>query len=345
MTSQLKYDMKQDLLNHIKALPEEVSQGVLTFLQSYRSAHTSPETFAKSIETLTQYIEQLKLQLRSPYTFANFHQKEREPFDFYQMARNLVEPLIDRSKSSVRGVHVVQDIDDKLARGENVLFLANHQTEPDPQIISLLIEQYSRRLAEDMVYVAGHRVTTDPMAVPMSRGCNLICIYSKKYIEHPPEMRTEKLQHNARSLAKMEELLNQGGAAIYVAPSGGRDRWDEEGRVAIASFDPQSVELFRLLAKKARRPTHIHLLTLSTINILPPPKGIQVALGEQRIASSSPVHLDFSEECIFDEATTHVDKIERRKQRAEMLTEQIRKTYNSFFDDRNKNDGSITSKR
>lgn len=323
--------MKEEFLARIQKLPKEVSQGILLFIQSYKDAHSSKEALEKSMLFLKQYMEQLDKQLKNPYTFSHYHQREREPFDFYQMARNLFLPLIDQEHSSITGITVIKEIDEKLARGENVLFLANHQTEPDPQIISLLVEPYSKRLAEEMVYVAGHRVTTDPMAVPMSRGCNLLCIYSKKYLEHPPEQKSEKLQHNAKSLSKLEELLNKGGTAIYVAPSGGRDRWDDKGNVAIAAFDPDSVELFRLFAKKAKKPTHIHLLTLSTINILPPPKGINVSLGEARIASRGAVHLDFSEECIFQESTTPGDKIARRKERAEKLTEQIRTTYHNFF--------------
>ena len=51
-------------------------------------------------------------------------------------------------------------------------------------------------LAEKVVFVAGHRVTTDPLAIPFSMGCNLLCIYSKKYIESPPELKAAKQQQN-----------------------------------------------------------------------------------------------------------------------------------------------------
>jgi glycerol-3-phosphate O-acyltransferase len=41
----------------------------------------------------------------------------------------------------------------------------------------------------------------------------------------------------------------------YVAPSGGRDRPNQEGIVEVAPFDPQSIEMFNLMAKKSTRPT------------------------------------------------------------------------------------------
>lgn len=324
-------DERQFFSDIFKELPHQVAESVHSFFSSYRTAFSSSENFSLHLPMLRTFLEKLRQQLLSPYHFSHYHIKEQEPFDFFHMARMMILPLIDVPHSRVSGIDNIYSIHEALERKENVIFLANHQIEADPQIISLMVEPYSKKLADDMVYVAGHRVTTDPLAAPFSRGCNLICIYSKKYIEHPPELRAEKLQHNARSLACIEELLHEGGLCMYVAPSGGRDRWDNEGNVAIADFDPQSVELFRLLSKKARKPTHLHLLTLSTIHILPPPKQINVELGEQRIASKGPVHLHFSEKIIFDEPSIGSDKIQARQERADMLTKKIKQTYTSFF--------------
>ena len=321
----------EPLLAQIQAFPETTAQSLKTFCQSYQKAHLSKRSFEESLPTLMEYVEHVGEQLKSPYIFSHFHQKECWPFDFYDMARRLVKPLIDQDNSVVQGKEVLVSLDHALARGENVIFLANHQTEPDPQIISLMVEPYSRRIAQEMVSVAGHRVTTDPTAVPLSRGCNLLCIYSKKYIEYPPEHKAEKLQHNARSLAKLEELLSKGGTALYVAPSGGRDRWNEKGEVLIAPFDPQSVELFRLIAKKAKTTTHFHLLTLSTMHLLPPPIGTNMELGETRRASRGAVHLHFSEEYFFDERDQKEEKTKLRQERAEALTSRIRTTYAQFF--------------
>ncbi len=100
-----------------------------------------------------------------------------------------------------------------------------------------------------MIFVAGERVITDPLAVPFSMGRNLLCIFSKRYIDHPPEQKMKKQLHNKRTMELMSELLSEGGKAIYVAPSGGRDRPNADGVVEIAPFDPQSIEMFYLMAR------------------------------------------------------------------------------------------------
>jgi len=54
----------------------------------------------------------------------------------------------------------------------------------------------------------------------------------------------------------MSELLSEGGKAIYVAPSGGRDRPNAQGVVEIAPYDPQSIEMFYLMTQRAGHLTH-----------------------------------------------------------------------------------------
>lgn len=324
---------EKELLDCIRTeFPQELSQMLDAFCHSYKKATASEKEYHDLLPILYSYVREVKKNLHNPYLFSHFHKQERDPFDFYRMALSLVQPLIDQKTSSIHGKEILVDLEKALQRGENVIFLANHQTEIDPQIISLMVEPYSQAIAEKTVYIAGHRVTTDPMAIPFSRGCNLICIYSKKHIEHTPESRADRLQHNARSLNQIEELLRKGGVAFYVAPSGGRDRWDESGEVQIAPFDPQSIEMFRLFAKRTSVPTHFHLLTLSTIDLLPPPKERRVALGEERIASRGPVHLSFSQELFFDEEEKVVDKKQLRQERADRLTQQVKETFLHFHE-------------
>jgi hypothetical protein len=53
--------------------------------------------------------------------------------------------------------------------------------------MSLLLEHYDnnsnnhsgkyRELAEKIIYLAGHKVTNDPIAIPHSKGRNLLCIH------------------------------------------------------------------------------------------------------------------------------------------------------------------------
>ena len=73
-------------------------------------------------------------------------------------------------KSTVLGVEHLQSINASLEKGHNAIFLANHQTEADPQAISILLEKISPEYAEKLIFVAGERVITDPLAVPLAWG-------------------------------------------------------------------------------------------------------------------------------------------------------------------------------
>jgi glycerol-3-phosphate O-acyltransferase len=84
--------------------------------------------------------------------------------------------------------------------------------------------------AEKMIYIAGHKVTNDPIAIPFSMGRNLICIHSKKHIKNPPEEFPMKQAQNMESMKYMGEIINEGGNVIWLAPSGGRDRPDASGQ-------------------------------------------------------------------------------------------------------------------
>ncbi len=173
-------------------------------------------------------------QAQQPHVFSIFHKSIRQPFDYYQFGLDFIRPFIDFSHSQIFGLSFLHTIQNQIELGENVILLANHQTEPDPQIISLLLEKITPKLALEMVFVAGHRVIQDPMAIPMSLGRNLLCIYSKKHMSYSPQEKPQKVLHNQRTLQEIQKLLNEGGYCIYVAPSGGRDRPDASGRVTIA---------------------------------------------------------------------------------------------------------------
>jgi glycerol-3-phosphate O-acyltransferase len=127
----------------------------------------------------------------------------------------------------------------------------------------------------------------------------------------------------------MAELLSAGGHAIYVAPSGGRDRRDASGTVTVAPFDPQNVEMFYLMAQRALRPTHFYPMALSTYDILPPPETVQVELGEPRTMTYSPVHLAIGAELDmagFDA----LERTERRVARADAAWNAVRELYAAF---------------
>lgn len=306
---------------------------IRSFYDNYQQAlaHSSqPERGQQLFELLIKLVIE---QMQHPHQFSIFHRSIRQPFDYYQFGLDFIRPFIDFSRSKIFGMDSLKFIQNQLKRNENVILLANHQTEPDPQAISLLLEKIDPKLASEIVFVAGHRVISDPMAIPMSLGRNLLCIYSKKHIAHPPEEKAKKVLHNQRTLKKMQELLNEGGYCIYVAPSGGRDRPNAAGAVDVAPFDPQSVELFWLLGQQAERPTHFYPLALQTFHLMPPPRQVEKELGEKRLINVTPIYLAFGEEIEMENfpGSEHLDKKAKRKQRAEYIWQRVCQNYQSFF--------------
>ncbi len=299
----------------------------LDFIRCYRTAlEKSGQSFAPLIPTFQLFFRLVLEQLRSPYSFEPYHKKIRHPIDYYRFSLDFIRPLIDVSHSKLSGLEILDQMQAQIANGDNVVFLANHQTEADPQAIAILLEKNYPKLAEQIIYVAGERVVTDPLAIPFSLGCDLLCIYSKRYIDQPPEQKAKKQLHNKNTMELMSRLLQEGGKAIYVAPSGGRDRKDPAGHIIPAPFDPNSVEMFYLMAKKAKRPTHFYPLALDTYDLLPPPETIQVELGETRIAKRTSIRIAFGPECNM-ESYTGETKEERRSAKAEGIWKTVCKLY------------------
>jgi glycerol-3-phosphate O-acyltransferase len=139
----------------------------------------------------------------------------------------------------------------------------------------------------------------------------------------------QKQLHNQRTMKLMSSLLKEGGKCIYVAPSGGRDRPNKEGVVEVAPFDPDSIEMFRLMALQAKTPTHFYPLSLSTYNVLPPPSTIEKGIGEKRYANKSVVHICFGKECNME--LKHLDpsisKHEKRALLANSIEAEVKKDY------------------
>jgi glycerol-3-phosphate O-acyltransferase len=311
-------------------IPEELAKVVRNFYYSYDAAiKENNYPTQKAQATLNQFLDFVIEQLHTPYSFEPFHQGILKPFDYYHFGLEFIRPLVLFDKSTLTGIENLDAIEAAISKGENVILLANHQTEPDPQAISLLLEKTYPRLAEDMIFVAGHRVTTDPLAVPLTKGRNLLCIYSKRHMETPPEQKLEKLAHNQRTMKKMAQLLDEGGKCIYVAPSGGRDRLNANGVVEVAPFDPQSLEMFWLLSKQASKPTHFYTLALATYNLLPPPSSIDKELGENRHTRCTPIHLAFGREIDMENypGSDNPDKKQKRQNRADHIGKIVADAY------------------
>lgn len=307
----------------LDALPPKYQKILKDFFACYEQA-TGLFNYVQNV-----FVERLLELQKHPFTFEPYHKKVRHPFDYYKFGLDFIRPLIDVAHSKVWGLDVLAQIDKQLQAGENVVLLANHQTETDPQAISILLEKTHPHIGEKIIYVAGERVVTDLLAIPFSMGCDLLCIYSKRYIDHPPEQKMQKQLHNKNTMELMSRLLKEGGKIIYVAPSGGRDRCNADGKIEIAPFDPASIEMFYLMAKKAKTPTHFYPFTLATYDILPPPETVQKELGEKRLAKRCPIHIAFSPEFDMEHflGSQETDKETRRQNRANAIWEIVNNTY------------------
>ncbi len=329
ISEQVFFDQLEDLhKRHV--IPDKYYRIILQFYDCFKMAiEQARQPLESVISTFLLFLKLVRDQFEHPYSFEPYHQKIRQPIDYYQFSLDFIRPLIDFSRSTVQGLDVLDEIEHQRSCGENIVFLANHQTETDPQAIAILLQKTHPRLAESMIYVAGERVVTDPIAIPFSMGCDLLCVYSKRYIDHPPELKLEKQLHNKNTMELMCRLLQEGGKAIYVAPSGGRDRKNAEGRVEVAPFDPQSVEMFYLMAQKAKTPTHFYPLSLDTYDLLPPPDTIQKELGEKRPAKYCPIHLLFAPEFDMErfEGFQEKDKRKRREMRAYAIWNLVKNNF------------------
>lgn len=269
-------------------MPERVKSNLYAFYRGYRNALKDNPSIDDIWIELLKVIKSLHT---TPFIFQPYHEKIRNPFDYFAFGNHFFRQLVDETTSAVHGHEQLEEIISHLKNGHNVIFFSNHQIEADPQAISILLNDKYPQLAEEIIAVAGERVITDPLAIPFSMGRNLLCIYSKRYIDHPPEKKTEKQHHNKRAMELMRLLLQQGGKCIWVAPSGGRDRRNANGMVEVAKFDPQSIEMFYLMAQKAKTPTYFYPMALSTYEVLPPPETVQIELGETRHSKRGPIHL------------------------------------------------------
>ncbi len=297
----IRFLSKLDDLKKRGFLPKENAANLEHFFQEYLQ-EISPKENLSSVYTLFfQLLEKIEMQIQQMHVFGRYHEKILYPFDYHSFGKDFVRPLIDLAHSTAHGIEKMQAIEQQLKRGENAIFFANHQTEVDPQIMFVLLEKKAPFLVDKLIFVAGERVIKDPHAIPFSLGCNLFCIYSRKYIATPPEKREEKQLHNKKTMQVLKEQLDQGGKCIYVAPSGGRDRMQKNGEITLAPFDEKSIAMLHLMAKKASSITRFYPLALQTYHLLPPPNERHTKMGEERRVKRVPVGLFLGEEIPLDE--------------------------------------------
>jgi glycerol-3-phosphate O-acyltransferase len=314
---------------------KEISDKIYNIcLQLYESYSASLEAQGFSMVPFEHLFEELLFlvlkHVHTPYQFEPYHHKITQPYNYYRFGIEFIRPIVDKSKSYVYLPQNLEKMQTQLKKQESVILFANHQTEVDPQLMSLMLEESYPQLGEEVIFVAGDRVITDPVAVPFSMGRNLLCIYSKRHIDNPPEKKEEKLQHNQKTMHRMKELLSEGGKFIYVAPSGGRDRPDKKsGEVVVAPFDPPSIEMFRLMAKQAHRPVHFYPLSLVTYDILPPPPSVETDVGEIRHAKREGALFTFGDEIDMETfpGSESTDRHIKREARAQYIWNLVNTNY------------------
>jgi glycerol-3-phosphate O-acyltransferase len=319
-------------LERLRELGEgnKLSSVLAKFYQSYAGAVANKGHRIEEYEPiLLEFLNLVQKQLKEPFPFEPYHEGIRSPIDYYRFGLDLLRPLVIFETSKCLGLEYLERMQTQLGAGQNVILFANHQTEPDPQAISLLLEKTHPQFAEEMIFIAGHRVITDPLAVPFSMGRNLLCIFSKKYVDADPALKQEKMAHNQRTMKKMAQLLSEGGKCIYVAPSGGRDRPNAAGVVEVARFDAQSIEMFSLISHQAGKETHFYPLALATYALLPPPNSVGKEIGEKRQAHCTPIHMAFGREIDMDHfpGTEGADKRQKRRARADAIWEEVKRLY------------------
>ncbi|ESR45959.1 hypothetical protein CICLE_v10001047mg [Citrus x clementina] len=259
--------------------------------------------------------DRVLLDIEEPFTFSSYHKSMREPFDYYMFGQNYIRPLVDFRSSYVGNVSLFFEMEEKLNQGHNIVLISNHQTEADPAIIALLLESTNPHVAENLTYIAGDRVITDPLCKPFSMGRNLICVYSKKHMLDVPELIEMKRKSNTRSLKEMALLLRGGSQIIWIAPSGGRDRPDPvTGEWYPAPFDTSSIDNMRRLAEHSGIPGHIYPLALLCHDIMPPPPQVEREVGEKRVISFHGAGLSVAPEISFPDIITASKNPEEAKE-------------------------------
>ena len=116
----------------------------------------SPELVARIMGSIA---DRTFNQFLDPYTFPSYHKRLLEPYDYYKFGQNYVRTLINFNKSVVGHIDRFQQIQKQLEAGDNVVLLANHQTEADPGVWALLLEKQFPNLATEIIYVAGDHLS------------------------------------------------------------------------------------------------------------------------------------------------------------------------------------------
>ncbi|KAK3026702.1 hypothetical protein RJ639_041549 [Escallonia herrerae] len=330
---------EEDLLSGIRKeteagrLPLNIARAMEELYETYRNAvlqSGNPRAKEVVLSNMAVALDRIFLDVQDHFVFPPYHKAIREPFDYYMFVQNYIRPLIDFRNSYVGNISLFHEMEQNLQQGHNIVLISNHQTEADPAVIALLLEATNPHIAENMNYVAGDRVVTDPLCKPFSRGRNLLCVYSKKHMNDDPELVEMKRRSNTKSLKEMALLLRGGSKIIWIAPSGGRDRPDPATRQwSPAPFDASSVDNMRRLVEHAGVPGHVYPLALLCYDIMPPPAQVEKEIGERRVISFHGTGVSVAPEISFDEIyTAREDPEEAKVAYTQALYDSVNQQYN-----------------
>ena len=298
-------------------IPPQLVDGFLDFYNNYRTAVVNSGVpgadEAEVARVMTAIADRVLDQFKAPYTFPSAHSRILAPYDYYAFGQNYVRNLVDFDRSALGHLDRFRKVEAQLAAGDNVVVLANHQTEADPAVWALLLEGAGLdRLASDVAYVAGDRVVTDPLCKPFSMGRNLFCVHSKKHMDDDPALKEEKQRTNRKTLGALSKALAQGGQLLWIAPSGGRDRPDAAtGEWSPARFDPAAVELMRQLSAKAAPRGHLWPLAMESGEMMPPPPATEKTIGERRLTNFVGVGISLGKELDLEALVEGIDEKDR----------------------------------
>lgn len=140
-------------------LPKPLYAAFEDFYNNYKNTvltsdapDASPELVARVMGSIA---DRTFNQFLDPYTFPSYHTRLLEPYDYYKFGQTYVRTLINFNKSVVGHIDRFEKLQQQLDAGDNVILLANHQTEADPGVWALLLEKHLPHLATGIIYVAG----------------------------------------------------------------------------------------------------------------------------------------------------------------------------------------------
>ncbi|XP_071737435.1 glycerol-3-phosphate acyltransferase, chloroplastic [Rutidosis leptorrhynchoides] len=319
MDARSEHDLLSGIQRELEAgtLPKNIAQSMAELYQNYKNAvFQSGDPHAEDIvlSNMRVAFDRMFLAVKEPFEFSPYHEAIQEPFNYYMFGQNYIRPLINFRESYVGNVSLFSTMEEQLKQGENVILISNHQSEADPAVIALLLEKTHPHISENIIYVAGDRVITDPLCKPFSMGRNLLCVYSKKHMNDVPELADMKRRANTRSLKEMAMLLRGGSKIIWIAPSGGRDRPDPiTNQWFPAPFDATSLDNMRRLVDHAGVVGHIYPLAILCHDIMPPPAQVEKDIGEERLIGYHGTGISVAPEVNFQKVTASCASPEEAK--------------------------------